>query len=79
MNEVIGEKLADFFKDLSIKELSELHQVSNFLYCDGVRKLVTAAVACRFYFEPNYAGFTDKMHEMNIKNMPTIASIKALR
>ena len=62
-----------------MKELSELHQVSNYLFCDGVRKLATAAVACRFYFEPNHAGFTAKMAEMNIKNMPTITSIKTLR
>jgi hypothetical protein len=79
LSEVIGEKLANYFKDFSIKELSELHRVCNFFICDGVRKLVAAAVACRFYFVPNYAGFTAKMVEMNIKTLPTIASIKVLR
>jgi hypothetical protein len=59
--EVIGEKLASYFKSLSINELSQLHRVSNFFICDNVRKLVAAAVACRFYFPPNHAGFTAKM------------------
>lgn len=79
LNEVLGEKLTTYFEHFSIEELSNLHKVSNFFVCDGVRKLVAAAVACRFYFVPNHAGFTAKMAEMNIKTMPTINSIKELR
>lgn len=79
LGEVIGEKLATYFNQMSIDDLNELHKVCNFFICDGVRKLVAAAVACRFYFLPTHAGFTAKMAELNIKTMPTINSIKALR
>lgn len=61
LSEVIGEKLAKYFKNMSINELSQLHRVSNFFISDNVRRLVAAAVACRFYFPPNHAGFTAKM------------------
>lgn len=61
LQQVIGDKLAEYLQKLSISELSELHQIANFFVCLGIRKLVAAATACFFYFDPTYEGYTKKM------------------
>lgn len=79
LNEVIGEKLANHLKKFAISELSELHNVCNFFGCNGVRKVVTAALGCHFYFVPTPNSFRLEMERLNLKSYPTIETIKKYR
>ena len=52
LNDVLGSKLGNYFAKLSISEVNELHKISQFFACEGLRKCAAAKVACYFYFEP---------------------------
>lgn len=79
LNEVIGEKLGNHLKKYTIIELSELHSVCNFFGCNGARKVVTAALGCHFYFIPTPSNFRLEMERLNLKNYPSIETIKKYR
>ena len=79
LSEVIGEKLGSHLKKFAISELSELHSICNFFGCNGVRKVVTAALGCHFYFVPTPQNFRLEMERLNLKSYPSIETIKKYR
>jgi hypothetical protein len=50
LNDVIGIKLGNYFSKLTIAEVNELHKISHFFACEGIRKCAAAKMACLFYF-----------------------------
>lgn len=50
LRDVIKPEIAELLGSKSLKELNDLYAISYFLICDGLRKFVVAAVACRVYF-----------------------------
>lgn len=50
LKDFIKPEVAAILQSKTLKELNELYNICFFCICDGLRKFVVAAVACRVYF-----------------------------
>lgn len=62
-----------------MNELNNLYMISHFFICEGIRKVVVATVACRYYFEISLSGYLQKKSELGIKKDMTEDSRRSMK